>query len=410
MCNRYSAVYQANPHNPMDRKTRILFVHQVSQVGGGSYCLLNIVRSLDRSFFEPVVLLQGDGSLAVEFRRLGVRTVFLESLGQIPYNWSLVRPKSIGMYCRVFRSLKAFEQIVRKECIDIVYLNNMMISPYLIPAKRAGCKTVMHVREHWPLDEHRLQLNWLRRIVRKHCDRLIAINRFSASIFPNNHACIVYDSVDMESRYKYMPLEDIFQEDCSGKKIILYTGGISTMKGADYVINAFSDSVKGDDYRLLVLGNPAQQGGWKYRLKRLLYKVGIDRGVRMMDNLAKDPRIKCIPPLYELTHLIRQSHCFVSYFRMPHANLALAEALILGKSSLAADTEEAREYTDNGRYAMLVPPNRPKLFAEKLNSFLADMDRWTGAAALGSAPLAAMFDKKTNEEKLNRELRLLAEV
>ena len=166
--------------------------------------------------------------------------------------------------------------------------------------------------------------------------------------------------------------------------------------------------MKGEEYRLLVLGNPTPESGLKDRLKRILYRIGIDRGVKMRVNLANDHRIRCIPPVYELTHLIQQSHCFVSYFRMPHANLGMAESIILGTPCIAADTEEAREYTGNGSYAMLVPPNKPKLFAQELNSFLDDIDRWKEAAGQGSAPLSIMFNKKTNEDRLNGELRGLA--
>ena len=55
---------------------RILYVHQVSSVGGASFCLLNIIKGLDRQKYAPSVLLKENGPLAEEFRKLGV-TVFL---------------------------------------------------------------------------------------------------------------------------------------------------------------------------------------------------------------------------------------------------------------------------------------------------------------------------------------------
>ena len=45
---------------------RILFVHHVSSIGGGSYCLLNLLKEVDQEKFQPVVLLQENGPLVSE--------------------------------------------------------------------------------------------------------------------------------------------------------------------------------------------------------------------------------------------------------------------------------------------------------------------------------------------------------
>lgn len=388
-------------------RKRILFVHHVSSIGGGSYCLLNIIKSINRSLFEPIVLLCGHGTLVEELCKLEVKVIFLPSLTQIPYNHSLFRIASIKGYLHVFRSLRCFKAVLQREHIDIVYLNNMMIAPYLIPAKKCGCKTVLHVREHWPLNEHKGQLNWLRKIVNENCDKLVAINNYSASIFPEKESTIVYDWIDMTERYKYISLDELLGEDCSGKKVILHTGGLSRMKGADYVIKAFSKYVKGDEYRLLVLDGIYPTNKWRDRIKLILYHLGIDRGVEVRKIIEADKRIKCVPAIFELTHIIQQSYCFMSYFRIPHANLSLAENIILGKPCLAADTEEAREYSNNGEYAMLITPNRTSQFEEKIIEFLKNIDYWRIAAEKGSSVIAGVFDSKKNSDKLSRVLEEL---
>lgn len=55
---------------------RILFVHQTSAIGGGSYCLLNILREIDKSMIEPVVCLASDGPLRKEIESLKISVVF----------------------------------------------------------------------------------------------------------------------------------------------------------------------------------------------------------------------------------------------------------------------------------------------------------------------------------------------
>lgn len=297
--------------------------------------------------------------------------------------------------------------MLQRERPDVVYLNNMMIAPYLKPAKELGCKTVLHVREHWPLDEHRHQLGWIRKTVYACCDTLVAINHFSASIFPKMGSTVVYDGIDMDARFKPMPMEDIFGEDMRGKKVLLYTGGADYIKGVDYVLQTFTQDVKGEDYRLLMLGCESFLNvGWKHRVKCILTRLGYHYWGKELQEMADaDPRIRRIPPVYELSDLVKQAHCFVSYFRVPHANLTMAECIILGTPCIAADTEEAREYSDDGRYACLVTPlNDREAFAQRLKQFLDEIDQWRMAAKAGSEKLERTFDMDENSNRLNKVL------
>lgn len=383
-------------------------MHQSSTIGGGSYCLLNVVKALDKTIWEPIVALQCDGPLVSELQQLGVEVIIFPSLCQIPYNESLFRFSSIRSYSGVRRSMKAFEALLKEKRIDVLYLNNMMITPYLRPAKRVGCTTVVHVREHWPLNEHKLQLEWVRKIVYENCDRLIAINHYSASIFPQMKATIVYDWIDMSDRDKQISLDDIFGEDMAGKKMLLYTGGSQYIKGTDMVLKAFTNSVMGDEYRLLVLGinKLTPLSGWKHKVRLFLEKFGCRYYSKdLHELLVADKRIKYIPGIYELNHIIEQSHCFVSYFRIPHANLALAENIILGNPCIAADTEESREYSGDGKYAMLIHPLKDqKAFEKGLSDFLLNIDKWRVAAKEGSKMISKVFDPEENKRRLNAVL------
>ena len=288
----------------------------------------------------------------------------------------------------------------------------MMIIPYLIPARKALCKTIVHVREHWPLNEHIKQLRWLRNIVYKYCDSLVAINKYSASIFPQKKSIIIYDWIDMNERYKPISMNEVLEEDCTDKKVLLYTGGMDSAKGIEDILKSFVTTIEGSEYRLLILGKRTLISfGWKHVLKSILEKlIGYKyRGKEIQKLINSDSRIRCIPSIYELTDLIKQSHCFVSYFAMPHANLALAENIILNNPCIVADNEEAKEYTNNGEYAMLVSPNNYKEFSLRLNDFLLNIDYWKNAACRGSIPIAEMFDKEINSLKFKNLLDMFIE-
>lgn len=227
------------------RKT-ILFLHHSSVIGGGSFCLLNILKVIDRTYIEPIVALCVDGPLRLEIEKLGIKVVLFPKMTAIPYNHTLYSISSLKSYSMVMLSIPAFKQLLKMYKIDIVYLNNMMIYNYLKPAKEYGCKTIIHIREHWPLTEHKHQLKWAQEAVRQYADAVIAINKYSASMFASsyNKISIVYDWIDMDSRFEYRPMSEILGEDATNLKVYLYTGGIQKIKGAVEILDAFSKCVK----------------------------------------------------------------------------------------------------------------------------------------------------------------------
>ena len=109
----------------------ILYVHQVSSVGGASFCLLNIIKSLDRQKYKPSVLLKGDGPLAEEIRKLDIEVYFLSSLCAIPYNKSLADWRTWLGYWHVQKACKQFATFLKKHHFDLVYLNNMMLKVFI---------------------------------------------------------------------------------------------------------------------------------------------------------------------------------------------------------------------------------------------------------------------------------------
>lgn len=383
-------------------------MHQASSIGGGSYCLLNIIKAIDRNQFEPVVALLSEGPLADELRKLGVEVVIFRQMAAIPYNRGLLSRGSLMAYWRVQKSIPALKRMLTEKHIDVLYLNNMMLCRYLQPAKECGCKTVVHVREHWPLNEHKRQLEWARRCVYQYADKMIAINRYSASMFPEKEATIVYDWIDMEGRYKPMPMSEIFGEDMTGKKVFLYMGGMQRIKGAFEVVKAFSDTVKDSNYRLLVMGFTKELSGKGMvgRIKMLMYRLSIptyEYKVKML--IRKDSRIACMNGVYEIKDIVEQAYGMLSYFTIPHANLAMAESIILGTPVIAAKTEEAEEYSLNGKLASLFEMNNMMAFKQAIRDFIADDNQLRSALTKEEREMVtAMFSKERNIAVLNKTL------
>ena len=389
-------------------KKRILFVNQVSYVGGSSYCMLSLIKAIDRNKFEPVVLLRNEGSLASELGSDGVEVHYFPQMTTVPYNKSLLKYGVIQSYVKILRSQKQLKELLLSINVDIVYLNNMMLYPYLKTAKECGCKTIMHIREHWPKQEHRIQMSLARKTAEKYADKMVAINHYSASMFPEcaDKMSIIYDWIDFSDRYEPRPFDEIFGKDSSKLKVFLFTGGLGYIKGTYEVICAFSKVVKGKDCRLLIMGSGLDYKlklvGWKGKLEKLLMLTGWKPyGYKTMEAINKDPRIICIPASYKIVDVFRQSYCMLSYFNIPHANLAIAEAILLGLPVIAAQTEESIDYSDNGNGALLFEFQNKNKFEEIIEYIILNYNTVKERIIDSSGRIKQMFDPKSNAAKLN---------
>ena len=385
---------------------RILFMHQVSSIGGASYCMLSLVKAIDKSKFTPIVMLRSEGPLAGEIRKMGIEVVFFPGMPTVPYNQPLVKFRTIMAYYKVFSAQKRFGTVLANLNVDVVYLNNMMLYPYLKTAKNKGCSTIMHIREHWPKSEHQNQMKKIGQYATKYADSIVAINKYSASLFPEckNKLTIIYDWIDLSERDEARPFKDIFGENQENIKVLLFTGGLAKIKGTLEVVKIFSEKIKGSEYRLLMMG-----AGLDYRfsglsglIKKILMLTGWKPyGYQVVEAIKKDKRIVTIPATYNIVDFYRQSYCTVSYFTIPHANLALAEAIEIGTIAIAPKTEEAIEYSDNGTGALLFEINNPDDFVLKFSYLEDNYVKVKNEVIKHSNAVKEMFSPELNIAKLN---------
>lgn len=382
----------------------ILFVYHASNIGGGTYCLLNILKEIDRSKYLPKVLLCTDGDLVKEIKCLGIEVYFMPSMILVPYNKPLWNPRVLRNYMRIKNAFSDFERILCEIDPDAVYMNTMMLAPYLEVAKKKDYKTAIHLREHWPLNEHVRQLSRLQKIISNYADQIVAINGYSASMVPNREATIIYDWIDLSKRYEYRPFDDIFGEDSSQLKVYIFTGGLQDIKGAAEVVDIFRKRINDKNKRLLMVGVSPQpnRSGLKNKVKTLLEKLGFDTyDLKVRKMIASDKRIVCIPATYAMKHIMEQAYCNLSFFTIPHANLALAESIIAGTIPVAARTEESIEYSHGGNLALLFELGNQEDMINKLTELDDNYEMIKSKLASERHFVADQFDRERNAAVLD---------
>lgn len=390
----------------------ILFVYHASNIGGGSYCLLNILKEIDRTNYTPIVLLRTDGDLVKEIELLGIKVFFMPTMVLVPYNKSLWNWRVLRSYRKIKKSFVDFQAILDKINPDAVYLNTMMLAPYLEVAKKKGCMTIIHLREHWPLNDHTIQLARIQKMISLYADKIVAINGYSASMVPTRKTTIVYDWIDFSNRYEYRPFDEIFGEDSSRLKVYLFTGGLQDIKGAAEVVAVFRNRIKDKSKRLLMMGVESHPNyvGFKNKIRYFLSKLGLnvyEYKVRKM--IETDNRIVCIPASYAIKHIMEQAYCNLSFFTIPHANLALAESIIVGTIPVAARTEESVEYSGGGELALLYELGNQDSLEAKLEFLDRNYEEIKNKIVQDGHIVREMFEKERNVAVLHGVLENLFE-
>lgn len=297
-------------------------------------------------------------------------------------------------------SFYRLKKIILKIKPDIVYLNTMMMYPYLRVAKKLNIKTIIHIREHWPKGEHKFQYNFAKNSIEKYADSIVAINNTSASMVnAPQKTTVVYDWIDFSKRDEDFSFESIFGSEYKSLKIFTFTGGVDPIKGTMEVVKTFSSKVNDPNARLLLLGADTALSyiGFRGKIAKYLSVFNYDTyWNRVKKMISEDKRIVCIPSTYKIKQIIEKSHCILSYFTIPHANLILAESVCLGQIVIAASTPEALEYTNNGKSALLFKINNESDFAEKINEMIRDYNNYKSKAIEGMNNNNLLFNPSRN--------------
>lgn len=392
-------------------KLKILYFHHVSTVGGGTWCLLRMVRALDRDSFDPIVVLKTEGALVEALREEGVDVHIEPAIQVVPWNESLLSLRFLRQYVQAFVSILKVRRWILRTGADIVHLNTVVMYPYLLAAHWAGKVGVLHTREYWPTGEHRLQFRLLRHFARKYAAAIVAINRATGNILGlGEKTTVVYDWIDFEGQDEVIDLKERYGLDSTRHKIFLFLGGIQPRKGTLEIVKTFLEADLREDVRLLFVGGmPATYGLIKGTLRKLLRLLGrptySDRIHRLM--MAHPERVIPMPATPHVKSLIEQSYAMVSFATWPHAILPLAEAAWLGKPSIAADTPESREYTNNGAGAILVPMHDRQALKSAFEKLAADPELAAALGQHGKGYVRNIFDKGRNVSLLDGVYRAL---
>ncbi|MBN1527382.1 MAG: glycosyltransferase [Candidatus Omnitrophica bacterium] len=363
--------------------TNILYLHETSRIAGAEYSLLNLVKNIDKTRFDPIFVLPEPGPLSEELAKAGIEVLF------IPF------PK-VRALAGVFRAFKKLARVVKEKDIRIIHSNSIRTHLYGSAAGReARVPVVWHERNliaNELIDPER-SLSFLP-------DRIICNSGAIARRFMRRGALpakvtVVHNGVDT----------GLFSPSVNGQKV-REGFGVKADETVVGIASRFHRSKGHETFfeaaKILLRDMPQR------RLKFLVaggavFDTDKEREARLKDLAAVFPLNEAVvftglrkdmPEVYAATDL------FVLASDAEACGRVIIEAMASGKPVVGTDSGGTPEIIEDGVSGILVAPGKPKAMAEALAMLINDRSKRTAMGLAGRKRAESLFSIGSNVRKI----------
>jgi glycosyltransferase involved in cell wall biosynthesis len=385
-------------------RVRVAFLDHTAKLGGGEIALLNLLASIDRQRFDPVVILFSDGPLRTKIEALGIR-VFVRPLGGNIVNARKdgLGGKSLLKVVDVWRMLKfavGLARELKKLGVEIVHTNSLK-SDLIggVAARLAGVPLVWHVRDRIARDYLPGPVAWTFRMLARILPNRVIVNsgatletlctrRDADSSAPKaKRYTVVHDGTNVVE-----PIPE--QKDrCEGDYVIGLVGRISPWKGQDVFVKAAQRvHERFPKARFQIVGS-AMFGEEEYErqvqelARRLLPADAIEfTGFR-------EDVLDLISNMDLVVHASTRGEPF---------GQVILEGMAAGKAVVATNGGGVPEFVNDGETGILVPMGDAPAMAAAISRYLSDSTLRHRAGAMARRRVVEHFTLQHTAKKVER--------
>lgn len=358
----------------MRPKIRVLFLSHSGAWGGAQKCLFLLLEALDRSRFEPHVVLPAGGDFETKLRSLRIATRIL------PLGWLAVPPGTRRELAPAYRehlaarTLGLCEFILQRQ-IDLAFSNTAVVAEGALAAALCGVPHVWYVLELLSQDpdlEPLLDLASLYRFMDRFSSRLVvmshAVEREIAQFLTSSRLMVIRPGLAAPPPPR---------APRHARPMIGFVGGFSKRKGALHLIEAAPRVLKHHPQaRFILLGMDC---GILADVRARVTALGLDRAIEIL-SFRPDPA-----PVFDAIDLL-----VVPSVAEPFG-LVILEAMAAAKPVVATRCGGPEEIIEDGETGLLVQPNDPQAIAGAICRLLGDREAASRMGAAGCKRLADAF-------------------
>lgn len=370
-----------------NNKIRILYYEPSSGFGGSTNALAQVINNLDRTKFEPLVIIKNYGPQVNKIKNA-------EILRLKHYNEPEKKSNLLYVFCffkNILPEAIKIYFIVKKKKISLVHSNISIMSgiPAIIAAKLARIPCISHFRlTRKLLKREILFAKWL--------DKLIVLNNGALQLIGNSvnvdKMKIIYDGIESSEFKNIKP--GIFRKEFNfdSTSLIGLVGRIVDGKGQREFILCAKEVLKlKPQVKFLIIGE-AKGGneGYYKEIRHLVTKEKLEESI-FFTGWRKD--IKNI--IADLDILIQATTTFPEGF-----GLTIIEAMALRKPVIATNIPGPSDIVVDCETGYLVPPGDINAMTEKIVYLLENPFEAKKMGEKGSKRAEEHFNIKNTIDRL----------
>ena len=345
----------------MRGRVRVAYVNHTGAVSGAEVVLMNMVRGLDRSAYEPVAICPAEGGLADQLQAEGVPCVPLPAV-QARFTW---RPDELWKAAiSLGRAIWALRRTLRQIDPEIVHANSVRAGVVVsLACIASGRKVVWHVHDNLP--KHPISTLIRIAALGLRPDRVIGVSQATAKAFRGpfsfeGSVVTIHNGVDL-LRFPLKGEERSALRSALGVPesafLVCAVGQICERKGLLELIEAFTAAhAQAREMHLIIAGSVVFEHERPYldRLHRAATRPSVAGSVRFIGQIQ------------DVSALLRAADLLVLNSREEPFGLVLIEAMSSGTPVLAARTGGISEIVRDTENGWLVDRGDTAGLAQKL--------------------------------------------
>ncbi|KKP24467.1 MAG: Glycosyl transferase group 1 [candidate division TM6 bacterium GW2011_GWF2_28_16] len=358
-----------------------MYIHHGKGLGGAPLSLYYLIKNLDKTKYEPVVLFLHNSPVVDLYKQNNIKIAGILNINDFShtniywYRW--YHAKYFAKAC--LDSLKTYIYVANKYLKeikpDIVHLNTSSLIAWAHAAKKNNIPVITHVRE--PLSEgyFGLRRNFVKKSVLKNSTFIVPISQNDAKPWAkSNKINIIYNPVDHNKFNKHIDKNDFLQKynlDLNEPKI-LFLGGLSQEKGTLIAFKIFEQLLLiMPEAKLIVAGYFDLNLSSKYSLKKYFVRNRYNLKVKnILENIKEN--IVFTGPITNVEQAIAACDVLINPFTVSHFSRPIIEAGFMSKPVIASRIAPLDEIIIHGVTGYLIDTNNIGVWVEKLYGLLTN--------------------------------------
>ncbi len=387
----------------MTKKTKILFIHHGTGVGGAPISLLNLILHLNKDKYDVKVAFIKNSEVINLYTQQGIKTEvigasdkwFSHTETAKTHWWKFY--KYFGAYNHWWRTAKKVApSYLKTQDFDIVHLNSHVLTSWAYAANKLGRKVVLHNREAIAKGYCGIRRKILQNLIKNNCDAVINIsedNKKRLGLSKNNY--VIYNFINIPGEYRPS------MGNLNQNRNILYLGGQAKIKGFKAVVECLG--YLNPNIKIQFAGNYNKLGntnGIKEKLKFWLKLTVFRKKYGAILKIMNTQNAELLGLLKEPLTTINACDILITPFKIEHFSRPAVEAFAYGKPVIGSNVEGMNEIVDHGINGLLVEKENPRALANAVNFLCQHPDKARGMGLKGREKAEKIFSPEINTKKV----------